>query len=189
MIRTFIAVALPEEMRTRLGETSRRLKTLGLVGSFPKPESIHLTLKFLGDIEEASIGRVSDAMEQATRGIGPFEVEVGGLGVFPNRSNPRVVWIGVTNHPLLVRLQEAIERSLEPLGFPPEGRDFRAHLTLVRLKSRDNVKALAAYLDDKEAHEPLGTVSVGGVHLYRSDLRPDGARYTVLRSVALEPGA
>ena len=185
MIRAFIAVALPEELKARLGEVSRRLKSLGLVGSFPKAESIHLTLKFLGDIPEGDVDRIGDAMRQAAQNIPPFEASVGGLGTFPNASNPRVVWIGVEGRQRLAPLQSAVEKALEGLGFPPEGRAFSPHLTLARLKARDNVKALAAFMNEEAAKRPLGTVSVDAIHLFRSELRPDGARYTKLRTVAL----
>ena len=184
MIRAFIAVALPDELKARLVEVSRRLKALGLAGSFPKPDSIHLTLKFLGDISEADIGSIGDGLEVVAKPIPRFDATVGGLGTFPNVTNPRVVWVGVEAGPWLTRLQSAVEKALED-EFPPEGRPFSPHLTLARLKSRDNVKALAAFMGEKAANESLGTFTVDAIHLFRSELRPDGARYTRLRSVRL----
>lgn len=185
MIRAFIAIALPDDLKARLGEVSRRLKSLGLVGSFPKPESIHLTLKFLGDVSEADINRIDDAMREAASGAQPFQATVGGLGTFPNPSNPRVVWVGVEEGEWLAPLQAAVEKALEGLGFPPEERPFSPHLTLARLKSRENVRALAAFMNEDAARRPLGPLSVDSIHLLRSELRPDGARYTRLRSVPL----
>jgi RNA 2',3'-cyclic 3'-phosphodiesterase len=185
MIRTFVAVAIPENVQRSLGEQSHLLRSMGLAGSFPKPESIHLTLKFLGDVQESDVYRFGEAIQAAVQGIEPFRLRVEGLGVFPGLSAPRVVWIGVEHHERLHLLQSRVEASFEELGFPREGRAFRPHLTLARLKSRDNLKSLANYLKEEGLAVSAGEMAVDAVHLYRSELHRDGARYTRLRTAEL----
>ncbi|RPI27520.1 MAG: RNA 2',3'-cyclic phosphodiesterase [Acidobacteria bacterium] len=186
MIRSFIAVSLPGEVRGRLEQYGKELKQLGLDGSFPKSESFHLTLKFLGNIPEQKVDEIGDALERAVAGVAPLQVSVRGLGVFPGASNPRVVWIGFEHSELLKALQERVDRATEAIGFPGEDRPFRPHLTLARLKSKANLKALQEYLKESGAGAAAGAVPVEEVILFRSDLRPDGARYTRLRSVRLQ---
>jgi RNA 2',3'-cyclic 3'-phosphodiesterase len=188
MIRAFVAVSIPSEVRENLREVSRKLRSMGLVGSFSRVESIHLTLKFLGDIPESDLDRLAEAIKTSVSGIEPFQVRVGGAGVFPGLSAPRVVWIGVEHDERLRLLQARVEASFEKLGFPPEGRPFRPHLTLARLKSRDNLENLVSYLRNEGKSESAGEVVVDAVHLYRSELRPDGARYTQLRTATLAAG-
>ncbi|HXK61911.1 MAG TPA: RNA 2',3'-cyclic phosphodiesterase [Acidobacteriota bacterium] len=185
MIRSFIAVDLPQEVRARLHEYGRELKELGLKGSFTRPDSFHLTLKFLGNIAEQQVEEIGSALEHAVRGAKPFQVDVRRLGVFPGPSNPRVVWMGLERSEALESLQQRIEEAAEALGFGREGRPFRPHLTLVRLKSKDNLKALGEYLRKAGPEASAGTVLVNEVVLFRSDLRPDGARYSRLRTVPL----
>lgn len=186
MIRSFVAVSLPQEVRARLEEYGKELKKLGLYGSFPKSESFHLTLKFLGDIPEAKVDAIGSALERAVAGLAPFSLEVRGLGTFPNPSSARVVWMGFEQSEPLSVLQARVEKVLEDLDFPPEDRPFRPHLTLARLKSKDNLKDLQAYLQDAGPSAAAGAVPVDEVVLFRSELRPDGARYTRLRVARLQ---
>ncbi len=186
MIRSFVAVGLPVEVRARLEQYGKELKSLGLYGSYPKADSFHLTLKFLGDIPEQKVDAIGEALGRAVAGITPFQLEVRGLGAFPNPSGARVVWIGFEQSERLSLLQERVEQVLADLEFPREDRPFRPHLTLARLKSKDNLKALQAYLREAGPSATAGSVPVDEVVLFRSDLRPDGARYTRLRTAGLQ---
>jgi 2'-5' RNA ligase len=186
MIRSFVAVSLPMEVRARLEQYGKELKSLGLYGSYPKAESFHLTLKFLGDIPEQKVDAIGTALERAVEGVAPFQLEVRGLGVFPNPSSARVIWIGFEQSEPLSLLQARVEQVLEELEFPREDRPFRPHLTLARLKSKDNLKALQAYLRETGPSAAAGTVPVDELVLFRSDLRPDGARYTRLHVARLQ---
>lgn len=188
MIRAFVAIALPEQVRQRLLELGGRLRALGLSGSFPRAESLHLTLKFLGEVQEQSVTGIGEVMERVCRDIPPFELEVRGLGVFPHPAKPRVVWIGVSDCESLSLLHSGLEDGFQSLGFPREPRSFQPHLTMVRLKSSENLRKLTAYLDEAGRDEEAGTFEVAAIHLFRSELRPDGARYSRLRSAALEGG-
>jgi len=189
MIRSFVAVSLPAEVRARLEQCGKQLKSLGLYGSFPKSDSFHLTLKFLGNIPEQKVEAIGSALERAVTGVAPFQLEVKGLGVFPNPSSARVVWIGFEKSEPLTLLQARVEQVLEDLEFPREDRPFQPHLTLARLKSKDNLKALQAYLREAGPGTTAGPVPVDELVLFRSDLRPDGARYTRLCAARLQGAA
>ncbi len=162
-----------------------RLKGLNLQGRFAKTESIHLTLQFLGNIEEDQIVPIAQVLEQAGSGIAPFDLEVSHLGVFPHLAHPRVVWIGVEAVDGLMTLQSEIQEGLKLLGFPQENRDFHPHLTLLRLKSRKNLDGLSEYLQAEGPQQRAGVIPVGGIHLYQSILKRQGAEYQKLLTFEL----
>ena len=162
-----------------------RLKELNLQGRFAKTQSIHLTLQFLGNIEEDQIPQIAHVLGQAGSGVQPFHLEVGQLGVFPHLAQPRVVWIGVEPVDGLMALHSKIQEGLEPVGFPPENRDFHPHLTLLRLKSRKNLGGLREYLQAEGPRQRAGVIQVGEVHLYQSILKRQGAEYQRLQTFEL----
>ncbi len=185
MIRTFVAIALPDHVRRGLGVISQKIKKMGLDGSFAKPDSMHLTLKFLGNIAENRLDDIEQALTKAVAGIPALDIKCGRVGVFPSLESPRVVWVGVAAAPELATLQRRTEQELETLGFPPEGRPFSPHLTVARLKGRANIRLLQDYLRQAGGSEDAGSFSASQIHVFQSELRPDGARYTKLRSVSL----
>ena len=190
-IRTFIAIELDETISAALADLQRRLKAKVPQGSvrWVKPEGIHLTLKFLGDVPANRIEEVERALTQACTRFSAFSVSVGGLGCFPNPRRPRVVWVGVQEESgTLTRLQKAIEDEMEKLGFAPEGRRFHAHLTLGRTQRRassGDVRRLGQLVSETEIGR-LGQMEARVVSLMKSDLRPTGAVYTQLAAVKLE---
>src|SRR3990172_5088457 len=123
-IRAFIAIELPDEIRQRLGQLETQLKTGGQQQvRWVNPESIHLTLKFLGNISSGRVGEITGAMEAAAREIPLFTIDVQGTGVFPNIRRARVAWVGLGGDTAkLLQLQKNIETSLEPLGFAAEAK-------------------------------------------------------------------
>ena len=179
-VRAFIAIAVSEPVLNSCEEIMARLRNLNVHGRFSKTESIHLTLQFLGNIEEDQIVRIAQVLEQAGSGVAPFDLEVGRLGVFPHLTHPRVVWIGVEPVDALMTLQSKIQQGLEPLGFPKENRDFHPHLTLLRLKSRKNLRQLAQYIDTEGPGLRAGVIQAEQIHLYQSILKPQGAEYLKL---------
>ncbi len=179
-MRSFIAIAVPESVLKSCQEIMVQLRGLNLQGRFAKTQSIHLTLQFLGNIEEDQIVGISQVLKQAGREIAPFDLEVGQLGVFPHLTHPRVVWIGVKPADGLMTLQSKIQEGLEPLGFPQESRDFHPHLTLLRLKSRKNLRQLAQYIEAEGPHLQTGVIKAEQFHLYQSILKPQGAEYLKL---------
>jgi 2'-5' RNA ligase len=179
-VRSFIAIAVPESVLKSCQDIMVQLRGLNLQGRFAKTQSIHLTLQFLGNIEEDQIVGIAQVLKQAGREITPFDLEVRGLGVFPQLSNPRVVWIGAEPVDGLMKLQSKIQRGLEPLGFPREKCDFHPHLTLLRLKSRKNRGPLTEYLQAEGPHQQAGVIKAEQIHLYQSILKPQGAEYRKL---------
>ncbi len=188
MIRTFIAIDLPPGVRSALGELQEQLRRSGARIRWVKPTGIHLTLKFLGDIEPAQVNAVAQAMRQAAASAAPFRLTPMGCGAFPSIKQMRVVWVGLDGDlDPLHRLRQRLETVLEPLGFPLEKRPFRAHLTIGRVKDRGRLRSLQNALLALQDFR-LEDFDVTEVVLYKSELRPDGARYTPLERIAFQAG-
>ena len=190
-VRAFVAIELDAEVRTALGGLQGRLKRAPLahLGRWVAPDGIHLTLMFLGDVPLARLPELEQALRRACAGTAPFEIAVSGLGVFPNAQRLRVIWVGVEEASgALGRLQSAVERELNRLGFRPEGRGFTPHLTLARIRDqapgRERAE-LGAWIK-RQAVGHVATMPVRQVCLIRSDLRPDGAVYTRVAVATLQ---
>jgi len=138
VVRSFIAIHLPPDVRAELTSLEDKLKARR--HPFVKwvdPESMHLTLKFVGDAAVDSIPQIVEAMADVARGHSPFDLHVAGTGAFPNWQRPQVVWVGVGGESdKLNALHRELESALSPMGFTPESRSFSAHLTLGRLRDR-----------------------------------------------------
>ena len=184
-IRCFIALNLPSEIKGRLAELEARLKEARADVSWVKPENIHLTLKFLGGVEETRIPLVKRAIQEGLRGEGPLALTLAGLGVFPNPRSPRVVWVGVGGDTeRLQNLQERLEQALGEVGFPREARPFSPHITLGRMRSRQGAASLMELVGHLGANE-VGSMKAESIELMRSQLHPAGAVYTILESFPL----
>ncbi len=187
-VRTFVAIELSPQLLRRLRALQDRLRQdvpAGVV-RWVRPEGIHLTLKFLGDVPTARVEEIATAMCDACVGHVPFTFAVAGLGCFPNLRRPRVIWVGVDEPTgTLAALQRDVEGAMQRLGFAPERRPFRPHLTLGRVKGggADVVRALGEYV--ARATVNVGQMEASEVSLMRSDLRPGGAVYTRLAVAAL----
>lgn len=179
--RVFCAVELPTEVRARLEEHVRRLRTdvPDVAASWSRVENIHLTLKFFGNVEVQRIQKISEAAERAVREFSTFQISVGGTGVFPRPSRPQVLWIGVADPSgQLSALQKRLENECAAEGFPKEDRAYKPHLTIARLRKPEGSRRLA------EAHlamrfEPV-EIGVNEIVVFRSELSPKGSRYTPL---------
>ena len=187
--RCFVAIELEEAIRQEIRRTQTLLKSdpAGRHGRWVRPEGIHLTLKFLGDMHADQIDTIAQAIRDATAGVAPFRVSYGGLGCFPNPRFPRVIWIGVDDpEGSLLRLQKAVETNLSALGHPPERRAFHPHLTLARTRrvSKGEQSALGNLVERTQV-DRLGDMLVREISLMRSELRPSGAVYTQLAAASL----
>jgi len=186
-IRTFICIEIPAQIKSRIGTLQEALKEIDAQVSWVKPGNIHLTLKFLGAVEETRIERVSEAATRAARAAGPMEITIAGAGCFPSARSPRVLWIGLREIPDdLKRLYEAIEDEMAGCGFARERRKFGPHLTIGRLRSQHNARLLSERLlltgfgpEPFEARE---------ITVMRSDLKPTGSIYTPLGVAPLGTG-
>jgi 2'-5' RNA ligase len=188
-VRSFIAIELPEELKGELLMLNERLESGGHHGvKWVDPAGIHLTLKFLGDVAIDRLDDVTAALAEATQGILPFKLEVGGLGVFPNPRRVRVAWVGLSGEiEKLQQLQRQVESSLAKIGFPAESRKFTPHLTLARV--RDQVtpherQSFGRLIESTDFKSGYGIV-VDTVFLMRSQLTRQGAVYSRLSSVEL----
>ena len=186
MIRCFVAIPLPDDVLAQIGEVSRQIKKLGIDARFPRPESIHLTLKFLGDVQESAVPGILETMREEVCEYEPFNVRVRKAGAFPHLADPRVVWLGVESGEELRKMQSGVESGLAGLGFKKDKRRFSPHLTLARVKSRHMIANLMHYLESRGPEIELGSFPVRNVILFRSELRPSGAVYSHLGSAALE---
>ncbi len=180
-IRSFLALDPPEEILREIGQVQNRLQKL-IHGDvrWVRPESIHLTLKFFGDISENAVANISAVAEKAAAAVGPFDLAIGGAGSFPDPHRPRVVYLGMNGDVArLVIFQKELERALQEIGFPREERPFRPHLTLGRIKSPKGLIGLAEALEKGETYT-AGRFIASGLNLFKSDLTPRGAVYTRL---------
>ncbi len=174
-MRAFIAIDLPEALHEALAREQREFRAAAPQARWTRPEGIHLTLKFLGEISADRVEEVKTSLA-ALGPIEPFEVEVRGFGFFPNDRRPRVFWVGVQAPPSLAALADKVEASMEKLGFAREQRAFSPHLTLARFSEpRPQADLLARVAGNKDLS--LGRFEVREFYLFESKLSPKGAEY------------
>ena len=189
VIRTFIAVDLPSSVLDALGQISSQLqdKLPGTPVRWVNFEKMHLTLKFMGDISKENIGMVEKILKTEASKRQVMEIGIGGIGAFPKMRHPRVVWIGVEAPTELFDLRRGIEDGVARLGYNYDKYEFTPHLTLGRISrkaSARDVRTVGNVLHDFQVGF-IGVARIDAVHLYRSDLSPDGAKYSRLYSAGL----
>jgi 2'-5' RNA ligase len=184
-IRAFIAIELPESVKALLDQVQQELKSLRLKAKWVRTENIHLTLKFLGDIDAGDIDYIGGAMADAAADCGPLALKIGGIGFFPGIKRPRVVWVGLGGEiPDLLNLQRNLEDRLATVGFAKGKRSFKAHLTLGRIRQAANPDTVRRIL--KEYIE-LGDHQfiADRITLIKSVLKPSGSVYSPLKHTNL----
>jgi 2'-5' RNA ligase len=185
-IRSFIAVLLPDAVRTRLAAHVAELRARAPRLSWVRAEGLHVTLRFLGEVDAATVTEAHAAMRGAAAALAPFSVALAGLGAFPSAAAARVVWAGVAEGgAALAALHRALEAALATRGIPPEGRAFHPHVTLGRARDPRATRGLEGALGATVA---FGAFRVEAVHLMRSTLDPGGSRYSVLAEAPLGGG-
>lgn len=176
-MRSFIAIELPETIQSALSDIQTDFKKTDVDVRWVRPENIHLTLKFLGTIEESMVISITDVLQKASGNYRTFTLTLSGVGVFPNVRSPRVVWVGMNESSVLTELQADIEDGLASLGFEREKRKYTAHLTLGRFKSSRGKSILKEKIETYR-ERVTGSFDVGTISLMKSDLGPSGAKYT-----------
>jgi 2'-5' RNA ligase len=176
-VRAFIALELDPRLRTALSELQQRLRPTLAGIKLVRPEGIHLTLRFLGATTPEQIEALAPRLASAAGACPPLDVPVRGVGTFPDRGSPRVLWVGLELPPAAFELQRACERAARDARFEREERPFRAHLTLGRWRERAARPALP--------ETDLGTTRVDSLVLFKSELLKGGAVYTPLARFAL----
>ncbi len=190
MIRAFIAVNLSEAVRARLAQLQRELRVAFAadVARWVRPEQIHLTLKFLGEVREDSLRDLETALRRACQAVTPLELHADGLSCFPHPRNPRVLWVGIVGD--LKRLEELharVEEETRDWSAPDEGRPFQPHLTIARVKDlRPPDRRRLGEEIVARTRVSLGGWWVDRVDLMQSVLSPQGAEYECLAVVALQ---
>ena len=189
LLRAFIAVEIPLELREAVGKATAPLqKGSGAVVRWVSTENMHLTLKFLGDVSPNNVEMLSQMLRAEADLFSCFDLRLSGLGSFPSLKRPRVIFIGIQAPPTLEALQRGLESACRRLGYESEERRFSPHLTIGRVKQ--NVTAPEQQTIRRALEETridaLGTARVDSVHLYKSDLRPTGSVYTRLYSAPLK---
>jgi len=190
VIRSFVAILLPEPLREKIAQLIERLRAgCGAVAWVPS-QNLHLTLQFLGNQSEDRLAEALGALEEAAGRSGPVDVTLHGVGAFPGLERPRILWIGLAHGALETRaLQARVSDALAARGFPREERAWHPHLTIGRVFDerrwrREADPAVRSALA-QVATTSFGTLRITEVALMRSDLSPKGARYTVRRAVSL----
>jgi 2'-5' RNA ligase len=186
-IRAFLAIDPPAVVLGNIQAMQNRLKksVQGMI-RWVRPEGIHLTMKFFGDISAQDVENISEVIARRTRAVPPFKLKISDLGAFPDVIRPRVIWLGITGQlaPLL-SLQKDLEEEFAILGFPKEERPFRAHLTMGRVKVPKGIIGLAPAVE-AGGNLTAGNFTVGEVTLFQSSLSPRGAIYTKLAAFPLQ---
>jgi 2'-5' RNA ligase len=185
-MRLFVAVNLPDDVRRGIWTAAERLRRADLPVRWVEPDGIHLTLKFLGEVEQSRREEIEAGLAAAVRGARPFQMPMADFGAFPSVERPRVIWVGCEGVPPLELLQHHLEREMERLGFAVEGRPFRPHLTLGRAR-KDGRPAQFRRLGPLLAGLSYdGETLVRSVELMESRLGSNGAQYRPLRSIPFD---
>ena len=188
-IRAFIAIELPDAVSDALSLVRGRLRAeRHPYVKWVDPGGIHLTLKFLGNIDAEKVSPITEAIARAAQGVSPFRLELGGLGAFPNLRRPNVIWVAVKGDvERLASLQRGIDHFLVPFGFSPESRPFTAHLTLGRLRQGASAGERQRIGESLTTAKPEEVpFQAGEISLMRSTLTPSGAIYSRISSIPLE---
>lgn len=180
-MRLFIALDIPVEARARLTEYMERARLLAPDARWARVEGIHVTLKFIGHVDDAVVEKIKAALVPIK--AVPFKVQFTGVGFFPNPNAARVFWAGVDGGDNLPRLASTIDAALERLGFARETKPYHPHLTLARTSSRP-LRGLKALLD--EPPPQFGTMTAREFFLYLSQPQKGGSKYTKLERFGLE---
>ncbi|MCS7247738.1 MAG: RNA 2',3'-cyclic phosphodiesterase [Anaerolineales bacterium] len=190
VLRAFIAIELPSGVQQRLGRVIQRLQDQlrGVAIRWVKPQNLHLTLKFLGEVSLNNLELIKEILAREAAQVPSFEFSIGELGAFPNAKRPRVLWLHVTAPPPLLALQRSLDLQTARLGYLSEEREYSPHLTIGRVNrqiSQTELNRITLLL--QEAHLGLDeVVSVTFLTLFRSDLHPDGSVYTPLAVAPLK---
>ena len=180
--RGFIAVEIPR--CSALDALAAELRIASPTLKVVTTDQLHLTVKFLGDTEEGLVAEIVAGLRKATADVRPFEIHVRRTGAFPSLLRLNVIWVGVDGAEPIAKIAERLEGSLEPLGFRRERRPWKAHVTLARVKGHRDLDPVRKVLES-HAMDSFAVAKVDAVHLKKSVLTPQGARYTIVDTVRL----
>jgi 2'-5' RNA ligase len=185
----FLAINPGADVKRRIDEAMKPLRDAAPALRWVAADRLHLTVKFLGEQPDSVVPAVGRALDAAVGRHGHAPLALGGVGAFPNFRRARVVWLGVEPHPRLELLHHDIEEACAAIGFDPEGRPFRPHLTVARVPDGTSEETLRALSRAARAAPFLETVDVDSVDLMVSEPTPTGPRYRLLHASALRAAA
>jgi 2'-5' RNA ligase len=186
-MRLFVALDLSRDIRDALRDPMATLQPLAKNARWTRPEGMHVTLKFIGNVDAGKLHAIRAALA-AVRSNAPVEMRVRGMGFFPDERRPRVLWSGIEASANLAPLAQAAERALEPLGIAREERKFTPHLTLARLKDSRGIDEIVRAVEDMKSHD-FGSTRETEFHLFESVTKPSGAEYRKIESYPFVNGA
>lgn len=188
-MRLFVAVHVPEEWKEEALRVASELSAGGADVKWVPPRNMHLTIKFLGEVEEGLLAPIKDALSVAAEGAAPFDAGLAGVGLFPPKGAPRVVWLGVSpGESGLTALARSVSGALEPLGFEPERRPFVPHLTIGRVRSPEGAGWLREAVKKVRTRE-CPRARIASVYLMESKLGGSAPVYSELGCFRLGGGA
>jgi len=188
VVRTFIALLIPDPWIEYLGRVERDLEDQMTGLSWVKPDNMHITIRFLGDLGDSGVKRAGEAARRGAEGHAAFHARLGPMGAFPRPERPRLLWAGLSvGKDEAVALAKAVNQSLKAGGFGPPDKPFKPHITLARVRERaQGVDGFRRYTPP----EPPASALLDRIVVMKSDLHPAGARYTPLEEIRLRtPGA
>jgi 2'-5' RNA ligase len=186
-VRLFVALDLPDDVREALAGLIAKLKPKSRNARWVEPKNLHITLKFIGHVDNAKLQPIQDSLA-LVHSSQPIELTFRGIGLFPNERRRRVVWCGIGASPNLPSLAADIDAAVAPLGIERETRAFVPHLTLARFKSDKGVRDLVAAVQTMKSRD-FGAAREAHFHLYESLLKPTGAQYNRLASFPIVSGS
>ena len=185
-MRTFIAVELPEEIKSKIGKTVTELKKLEAGVKWVEEKNVHLTLKFLGEVKDNDIERLKSLVKDVLADKKIFEMSLEGFGTFPGGKTPRVVWVGVEKgKEKLKKIADPLEKTLSKSGFRKEKREFSSHITIGRVKEKRNIEELKKAIEEKK-NAKFGKSLVGHITIMKSTLSRKGPTYEAVERVKLK---
>jgi 2'-5' RNA ligase len=185
-MRAFIAIELPQEIKDSLARLQQKLKLAGADVKWVEPKNIHLTLKFLGEIDEQAQNRIIVKLEEISCAAKKFVISLASCGAFPNTNSPRVIWQGIEQGDKEVSaIATAIETQLESIGIPKENREFSSHITLGRTRSSKNRQELAQAISEFSLKPLKDKFPASKITLFKSILTPRGPIYETIREFPL----
>jgi RNA 2',3'-cyclic 3'-phosphodiesterase len=186
-MRAFIAIGLPQEIKDTLARLQAKLKTAGADVKWVEPKNIHLTLKFLGEIDDQAKERICAELPGICAGRKQFTISLFSCGAFPDANSPRVVWAGLEQGDKETKeIARAIEDTLQAIGIPREEREFSSHITLGRTRSSKNRQELARQLNERSLKPLEGKFNAAKITFFKSTLTPRGPVYEVIRDFPLQ---
>ena len=182
-IRAFIAIKLPDFIKKDLKDTQKTMVANGIKAKYTSPENMHLTLKFMGDIDYDLLPEIRDILTRSAQYVKPIKLSLKGIGAFPNSRSPKVIWAGINGETQkLETLHARLEQRLSNIGIPEEKREFYGHLTLARLKKNkfrvQKFGRVIQQIDEFGSHQ----FTADKLTLFQSRLMPEGPIYTELFS-------